>query len=653
MSKIGILSKHIVLTSENSVDHRYPVAGLILISDELIDSIILFKTDQEYSNAFQQYSDYELFDYTDLYISPGIIDINVRKEWEDLSILTKSAIQGGVTLMAVESNYYQNFQSKSEIYCDLAHITVINDLTDFNNIPQNSSALKCYLFPPCQQVKSVANLQNVMNQAMKTNLPLFIDATLPDPRMLYMASPLRLENIEERKDSDPNSSGLFAAAFPESMNSSGDSSDENQSEDDVPPTRSTSLQAGDIKKINFSAVLDDDLPSPKNKLKCTVIIPEARETEESSPLKISPLRKELELGKARPSKKKNSLNDIYNDLDNRIKACQQNIEDLCLAEKSTYSYSGSTSFASLELSNLPRISSAPGPNEKSSESKSSEPGSASLPNKPISKRAPFRPSPILIKPEVRPDSSRDYKYHLANYPEHWEVSGVEKIMEFLSVPSKVHFQNISSASALNRVRQIKNKFKKVTCEIPACHLYFTSASVKIGDTRFKNTPPVRNQGNCNLLWDLLKMKGIDVISSQHASIDPANKLTGNFQQVLNGISSIGCSLQSVWSVLNLPVSTFEQLEHYIVRLAKWFSLHPARVLNIEDKRGSIAKGKFADLIIWDPREKFIVDREYAYAKTSPFIGEELLGSVKKVFIRGKLVSSPIGIEVVPNLLINN
>ena len=111
--------------------------------------------------------------------------------------------------------------------------------------------------------------------------------------------------------------------------------------------------------------------------------------------------------------------------------------------------------------------------------------------------------------------------------------------------SKVHFVNISSAATINRVRQIKQKYKEITCEIPAVHLYFNSLNVEIGDTRFKNTPPIRNPGNFNLLWDLLKMKGIDSISSQHAFIDSSHKLVGNFHQALNGISSIGCALQCV------------------------------------------------------------------------------------------------------------
>jgi hypothetical protein len=64
------------------------------------------------------------------------------------------------------------------------------------------------------------------------------------------------------------------------------------------------------------------------------------------------------------------------------------------------------------------------------------------------------------------------------------------------------------------------------------------------------------------------MKGIDCISSSHSFINPAKKITNNFQTALNGIASIGCSLQSVWHVLNKPVTSNDLLEHYIVRLAK-------------------------------------------------------------------------------------
>ena len=639
MSKIGIISKHVVLTAKDNIHPRYPIPAIILISNDIIEDIILLESDEEYSKAFLTYKDRQLLDCTDDYISPGIIDINVRREWENFKDLTKSAIKGGVTVIAVEEGYYSNFDSTPEYYCDIAKVSIVSDSTDFSAIPSSTNALKAYLFPPCQQIKSVANLQNILMKAHKTGLPLFIDATLPDQRMLYMASPLRLESIEDRKDSDPSSSGIFAAAFPESMESSNENSpkgkneegDESNSGSDLDseeekllPARSLSLQTNEITAIqNRDYTSGEEEVDHKLLNKQDTVILEVKEDDECSPLKPG-------------GKKRGSVYNIYDDLNQRIKASQKSIEDLCLAEKSTYSNSGSTSFQNLDtLVALVSPGSVFGV-EKSTESDSSSPGSASLFPKPLVKRNFVRPTPILIKQDIRPDSSRDYKYHLANYPEHWECSGVERIVELLNPQSKVHFQNISSAGALNQIRKTKKKIKGVTCEIPAAHLFFTSASINNSDTRFKNTPPVRNQGNYNLLWDLLKMKGIDSISSQHASIMPIQKLTGNFQQALNGISSLGCSLQAVWNVINIPVSTTEQLEHYIIRLAKWFSLHPAKILNVESKRGSIEKGKYADLIIWNPRERFIVDNTYAYSQTSPFMNQKLMGIVKKVFLRGKV-----------------
>lgn len=628
MSMKGIVSNHLVLTNFRETHPRVPLPGLILIKDEIIESVILLETGFCFTDLVDRYPEYELEDYSDYYISPGIIDLNVRHEYETITELTASAVKGGVTVVALEPGYYYAVDTPGEYYCDVAVIEIISDAYCFASIPASTFALKAYLFPPGPQVKSVAHLENVIFQTTQAKIPLFIDSTLPDPRMLYMASPLRLDPVEDRKDKETTSSSLFAAAYPENFVSSDKSESEQSGEEseDLPlPVRSSSLQTEEIKKISFRSGYGSDEEKEVEIIEPQFTILEVKESEESTPLKVKALKN---------MKKKGHSHDIYNDLDNRIRASQQNIEDLCIAEKSTYCNSGSTLFG---RENPPKKFNSFHLNiEKSTESDSSEPGSASIYPIPVKKRELFRPAKIVIKQETRPDASRDYKYHLANYPDHWETSGIDKIIEYLTPGTKIHFQNISSATSLNRVRQIKPKFKFATCEIPAVHLYFTSASVAISDTRFKNTPPVRNQGNCNLLWDLLKFKGIDAISSQHACIEVDKKKTENFQKALNGISALGYSLQTTWSVLNIPVSTQEQLEHYIVRLAKWLSLHPAHILGVDSKRGSIEEGKLADLIIWKPREKVTVGEMYQYKNTSPLLGHELFGSIKKVYLRGRL-----------------
>jgi allantoinase len=227
---------------------------------------------------------------------------------------------------------------------------------------------------------------------------------------------------------------------------------------------------------------------------------------------------------------------------------------------------------------------------------------------------------------------------MANYSQTWEQAGITKLLEAMKKSTcHVHVCNISAASSLNKIRQAKEWCKKITCEIPASHLIFSSMNIQENDIRFKCFPPIRNQANTNLLWDLLKIKGVDVITSTHVAICDQFK-TGGFQKAVNGFQSIGFSLQAVWTTLNGPVSSSSQKEHYIVSMAKWLSLHPAEILNVSAIRGSICKGKYADLVVWNPYEKYKVTEELSpYPEMSPYLGMELYGKISKVFLRGNLV----------------
>lgn len=608
MARKAFLSKHLVLTELKNRSPSYPVAGIILIQDGTIFDIIIIESNYNAASLIEIYSDWNPIDYSDFYISPGIIDLGAKVEWESYEQLTKESVRGGVTLIATESGHFNTQSVMEPLYCDICKIFVIDDNTISGPLPEYTLALKAYLFPPAPNVKSIANLDHVMKVAFSLNLPLIVDPNMPDPRMLYMASPHRLETLEERSKAELSSgSTVFAAAFPESMESGSSASHSSDSDSDNPPLplKSTSLQCNEIKAIfkhRRSISNEKNKPEPK----------------------ISVIEEE-EDGFIR-NVRKNS-HDIYQDLDERIKVSQKSIEDLCKAETSTYQFSGSTNF--LEI--MPK---------KSFSMRNSEISLDQSPElQPETGKKKMRPAPIQIKSIIKPDTLQDYNYFLANCPESWEIMGVEKVLEFIKPHFSIHFTGISSAAAINKIRHVKKKFKNLTCEISASHLCFTSASVPAADCRFKANPPIRNQGNCNLLWDLLKMKGIDSISSGHTYIEPCLKLTNNFQQSISGIANAGLVLGSVWNMINVPVSSYEQLEHYIVRLAKWLSLYPAKVLGVSNERGRIDKGLRADLIVWNPHRKAVVRSDYPYNGVSPFKNCELMGDLQKVYIKGELVYS--------------
>ncbi|OMJ95663.1 hypothetical protein SteCoe_911 [Stentor coeruleus] len=632
MSRQGLVSKHIVLTGHNTLkNNRYPQPGIILILDEIIHEVILVKEETAISDLYKTYKDWNPTNYEDYYISPGLIDTSSRTEWETLSDLTKQAIAGGVTLIVVEQGYYKQLNSENEnLYCDVFPLEVVHEGTDFESLPSKTSGLKMYLFPPAPQIKSITHLEYTLSKAQKKNLPLIIDPTLPDPRMLYMASPLRLEEVENRETAEKSSFSSFASAFPQDSTKSPVDSQES-SEEDSPLAKnpiltnlsdqgiSVNVSGGDLKAFQYRNS-QPDIPDISK-----IVITEKKSYEESM-----------------ATNKNIGLVNIYDDLDLRIRNSQQNHEDLVKAEALTYANSGSTNYEppkktqsctnfETEIS-LPPLPASP----INPMSPAPFPSSSSLISRISNRPQPFPLKPLVIKSEPKVDVVCDYTHHLANYPVDWETTGVKKVLDCLNETSQMHFTGLSSALAINLIRKGKKKYKKITCEVSGINLCFTSSCINPGDTKFKNNPPVRNSANSNLLWDLLKMKGIDNISSCHAYISPHHKLTKNFQTALNGISSLGCTLQSVWFILNKPVSSNDQLEHYIVRLAKWMSLYPAQILGVNDCRGSICKGKIADLIVWNPREKSRISVDYSYYATSPYAGQGLMGKIKRVYLRGKI-----------------
>lgn len=584
MEKIGFLSKHIIMT-----DSSYPVYGIILIQKGMIQDIILLENTLSISQAVSKFSQWHIIDYSDYYISPGLIDLNCRKEWESYSTMTKSALSGGTTFILEEPSFYNPSNDQSELFCDIGSVKIVTD-QNIDTPDDNCLAYKAYLFQPCANIQSLSNVDMLLQVAESKKMPVFIDPNLPDPRMLFMASPLRLEKAQDHKDKEVVNPGkAFAAAFADGESDEG-------SEEKEPP-----------EAIRTVSLLEDEIEtfkSPRDRISLENIAflrlsdISKRSSGAEEPAVVEEIKTEIK------NKRKGS-HTIYDDLDMRIKENQKNIEVLCMAEANTYLGAGSTSFSG-----------------------------CSGREKPASRR---RPPGLSINTAPKTNFTMDYTFFLANCPESWELQGIQVVLQKIHSKTHVHFQNISSAVGINAIRQRSETYKNISCEIPASHLFFNTQSIGKTDTRFKSFPPFRSASNFNLLWDLLKMRAITSISSQHVLIEHGHKAldTGSFQNALNGVCSSGLGLQAVWSTINIPITKTEQLEHYLVRVSKWFSLHPAKILGLTN-RGSISKGKYADLIVWNPYCRAEAEVCPEYQQVCPFVGKELFGRIEKVYVRGNL-----------------
>jgi allantoinase len=162
-------------------------------------------------------------------------------------------------------------------------------------------------------------------------------------------------------------------------------------------------------------------------------------------------------------------------------------------------------------------------------------------------------------------------------------------------------------------------------------LFLGAEDVRDGDTLFKCAPPLRDRGNRERLWDGLRTGVIDLVASDHSPSPPARKAihSGSFFQAWGGIASLGLGLSVVWTDARPRGFTI----HEVVR---WMAERPAGLAGLGARKGRIAPGYDADLVVWDPSVTWTVDenRLWYRHRLTPYLGRRLTGMVVATYLRG-------------------
>jgi allantoinase len=212
--------------------------------------------------------------------------------------------------------------------------------------------------------------------------------------------------------------------------------------------------------------------------------------------------------------------------------------------------------------------------------------------------------------------------------------------------TRVHIVHHSSADALPMLRDAKTSGVKITAETCPHYLCFAAEEIPDGATEFKCCPPIRERENREQLWKALGDGTIDMVVSDHSPCPPEMKLreSGDFLQAWGGISSLQLRLPVVWTEGQTRGRSFEDL-------VEWLCAAPAKLVGLNGRKGSIAIGSDADLVIWAPQQEFLVEPGMIHHrhKLTPYAGRVLQGVVQTTFLRGQKVydrgafsSGPIG-----------
>ncbi len=193
----------------------------------------------------------------------------------------------------------------------------------------------------------------------------------------------------------------------------------------------------------------------------------------------------------------------------------------------------------------------------------------------------------------------------------------------------VHLCHMSTRGSVELIRRAKEKGIRVTAEACPHHFTLTHEACEGYNTNAKMNPPLREPEDREAVRQALRDGTIDVICTDHAPHHYDAK-EREFDDAPNGI--IGLETALGLAVTELVDTGLLDLPALVNRM----SVMPARIFKLTG--GTLAPGAAADVVVFDPGERWIVQPEEFFSKSrnTPFGGRELRGRASATIVRGHL-----------------
>jgi allantoinase len=230
---------------------------------------------------------------------------------------------------------------------------------------------------------------------------------------------------------------------------------------------------------------------------------------------------------------------------------------------------------------------------------------------------------------------REYSTYLRSRPDEAELSAIRLLLALCrEYGFLLHVVHLSTARALDELRTARAEGLTVSVETCPHYLLLCAEAIPDGATLCKCAPPIRNRDNCKQLWSALREGLIDLVATDHSPCPAAMKQldSGNFRTAWGGISSLSLALPLMWTEASRRGFT-------LADIVRWMAEAPARLAGCQTRKGRLAAGYDADLVIFEAESELTVSAERLHYRhpLSPYMGKKLRGVVKATYLRGELV----------------
>ncbi|MGQ9679389.1 MAG: allantoinase AllB [Candidatus Bathyarchaeia archaeon] len=199
---------------------------------------------------------------------------------------------------------------------------------------------------------------------------------------------------------------------------------------------------------------------------------------------------------------------------------------------------------------------------------------------------------------------------------------------------KLHICHMTSGGGVEVLKSAKREGFRVTGETSPNYLLLTADAMLKSGPYAKIDPPLRGLNDQISLWEALRSGTIDVLASDHAPYAKEEKDLGwnDIFEAPSGSVAVETSLPLMLDCVNRGLITLD-------RIVKVFSVNPAKILGLYPKKGALAVGSDADLVIVNMKRPFKILGEQLHSKQkhTPFEGWRGEGVPEYTLLRGSVV----------------
>jgi dihydropyrimidinase len=232
-------------------------------------------------------------------------------------------------------------------------------------------------------------------------------------------------------------------------------------------------------------------------------------------------------------------------------------------------------------------------------------------------------------------------YHALTRPTLMEAEAVQRAIAMAEIAgAPVYIVHLSSEDALNQVREARDRGLPAFAETCPQYLLLSiednQTRTSFEDAKYVFTPPLREKKNQPRLWDGLKTDNLQVVSTDHCPFCFADqKILGinDFTKIPNGGPGVENRLQLIHhhgvNMGRISLNRFVEIT----------ATSPARIFGMYPRKGVIAPGSDADIVLWDADAPYTISAATHNMRVdySLFEGFHVKGNAAKVFSRGELI----------------